>query len=123
MKPQTPSVLTINGGSSSIKFALFEAEDELRRTLEGKIEGIGLTHGNFKVSSLISSESLSDPVVAKDHTKAVDILMDWIQERIKTGALTAVGHRVVHGGPDFWTPQRITPELIEALHQLSPFDP
>src|SRR5258708_40226176 len=49
--------------------------------------------------------------------------MDWIQERIKRGTLTAVGHRVVHGGPNYWEPQRIAPGLIEALHQLSPFDP
>jgi acetate kinase len=123
MKSKPPCVLTINGGSSSIKFALFEAGDGLRRILEGKIEGIGLPQGEFKVKSGNSTETLSKPIVAPDHTLAVDILMDWIRERVKTGALTAVGHRVVHGGPNYWQPQRITAELIEALHQLSPFDP
>src|SRR5262249_5065176 len=37
--------------------------------------------------------------------------------------LSCVGHRVVHGGPKYWEPQRITPEMIKELHQLSPFDP
>jgi acetate kinase len=58
-----------------------------------------------------------------DHTMAVNILMDWVHERISTGTLTAVGHRVVHGGANYWQPQRITSKLIDALHQLSPFDP
>jgi acetate kinase len=49
--------------------------------------------------------------------------MDWIQQRIGRGALTAVGHRVVHGGPKYSEPQRITPEMIEELQRLSPFDP
>ena len=58
-----------------------------------------------------------------EHTAAVNILMDWVQERIEKGALLAVGHRVVHGGPKYWEPQRITPEMIQELHNLSPFDP
>ena len=50
--------------------------------------------------------------------------MDWIQERIERKfELAAVGHRVVHGGPKYWEPQFITPEMIAELRQLSPFDP
>ena len=49
--------------------------------------------------------------------------MDWLGEKFKPGELAAVGHRVVHGGPKYWEPQRITPRMIAALHQLSPFDP
>ncbi len=123
VKPGTPSVLTINGGSSSIKFALFEVDGGLQRILDGRIEGIGLSQGDFRLKSLNSAENFSKPIVATDHKVAVDILMDWVQERIKIGTLTAVGHRVVHGGPQYWEPQRITPDMIEALLQLSPFDP
>ena len=47
MKPANPRILTINGGSSSIKFALFEAGDSLRRILEGGIERIGLPEATF----------------------------------------------------------------------------
>src|SRR6478736_797890 len=104
-KPKIPRVLTINGGSSSIKFALFEADGGLRRILEGGIHGIGTPKGDFEVKSSNSAENLSQPIVATDHTRAVDVLMEWVQERIKTGTLTAVGHRVVHGGPNYWEPQ------------------
>jgi acetate kinase len=62
-------------------------------------------------------------VTAPDHTVAVGALMDWIEERIGRDALTAVGHRVVHGGPKYSEPQRITAEMVEELRQLSPFDP
>jgi len=51
------------------------------------------------------------------------VLTDWIEQRFTRGELAAAGHRVVHGGPKYWEPQRITPEMVEALHQLSPFDP
>jgi acetate kinase len=54
---------------------------------------------------------------------AVGILMDWIEERSGRDAVTAAGHRVVHGGPKYSKPQRITAEMIEELHRLSPFDP
>jgi acetate kinase len=122
-KPKAQCVLTINGGSSSIKFALFEADGRFRRILTGRIEGIGLRRGNFTAKSLDAADNFSRSVSVPDHTTAVNLLMDWIQERIKAGTLLAVGHRVVHGGPKYWEPQRITPKMIKALHQLSPFDP
>ena len=123
MKPVNPRILTINGGSSSIKFAVFETGDSLRRILEGGVERIGLPEATFVVKGLIQTDSFSRVVTAPDHTAAVGILMDWIEERIRRGELTAVGHRVVHGGPKYSKPQRITAEMVEELRQLSPFDP
>ena len=122
MKPTNPCVLTVNGGSSSIKFALFEAVG-IRRILQGKIEGIGLQQGNFSVKGQEAADNFSRSVVVPDHTAAVNVLMDWVGQRIEGGALAAVGHRVVYGGPKYWEPQRITPEMIRELHELSPFDP
>ena len=52
MKPANPRILTINGGSSSIKFALFEAGDPLRRILEGAIERIGLPESILRVKGI-----------------------------------------------------------------------
>lgn len=117
------TVLTINGGSSSIKFALFEVGEPLRRILEGDIDRIGLPEATLRVKELREADSFSRPVTAPDHTVAVDVLMDWIEERRTRGALTAVGHRVVHGGPKYSEPQRITAEMVEELRRLSPFDP
>ena len=123
MKPTNPRILTINGGSSSIKLALFEAGDSLRRILEGSIERIGLPEATFVVKGLNKADNFSRSVTAANHTAAVGVLMDWIEERIRRRELTAVGHRVVHGGPKYSEPQRITTEMVEELHQLQPFDP
>ncbi len=117
------SILTINGGSASIKFALFEAGGSLRRVLEGRLDRIGLPDATFTVKGVNPRESVSRPVKAPDHSAAVGLLMEWLAERIERGELTAVGHRVVHGGPRYSEPQRITPELVAALHGLTPFDP
>jgi acetate kinase len=118
-----PRILTINGGSSSIKFALFRAGEKLERILEGAIERIGLSESSLRVKGLSPPDNFSRSVTAPDHTVAVGVLMDWIEERIGRGALAGVGHRVVHGGPKYCEPQRITAEMIEELHRLSPFDP
>ncbi|MGO8764413.1 MAG: acetate/propionate family kinase [Limisphaerales bacterium] len=117
------SILTVNGGSSSIKFALFQAGDRLPRILTGRVEGIGASHGGFTVKGPNDADNFSRPIVAPDHAAAVNVLMDWIGDRIQRGELAAVGHRVVHGGPRYWEPQPITPEMVAELHQLSPFDP
>ena len=101
MKPANPRILTINGGSSSIKFALFEAGDSLRRILEGGIERIGLPEASFRVKGTDQADNFSRPVSAPDHTAAVGILMDWIEERSGRTVLTAVGHRVLQGGPKY----------------------
>lgn len=123
MKSSAPRILTVNGGSSSIKFALFEAGVMLQRLLAGSIERIGLPEATFMVKGVAKADDFTRPVTASNHTAAVGILMDWIEERILRGELTAVGHRVVHGGPKYYKPQRITAEMIEDLHQLQPFDP
>src|SRR5664279_5280290 len=123
MKSVNPRILTINGGSSSIKFALFEVGDSLRRILEGGIERIGLPQATLRVKGLNQADNFSRLVTAPDHSVAVGVLMDWIEKRLVREALTAVGHRVVHGGPKYSQPKRITAEMVKELHQLSPFDP
>ena len=123
MKLANLFILTINGGSSSIKFALFESGDPLRRILEGGIERIGLPEATLRVKGLDQADNFSRLVTAPDHKEAVGALMDWIEERRGSNVLAAVGHRVVHGGPKYSKPQRITTEIVEELHRLSPFDP
>jgi acetate kinase len=123
VKPDNPRILTINGGSSSIKFALFEAGDSLRRILEGGIERIGLPEATLRVKGSRQADNFSRLVTAPNHTVAVGVLMDWIEERRGSDELTAVGHRVVHGGPKYSDPRQITSAMVEELHRLSPFDP
>ncbi|MGB9434937.1 MAG: acetate/propionate family kinase [Candidatus Acidiferrum sp.] len=123
MKPANSRILTINGGSSSIKFAMFEAGGSLRRILEGGIDRIGQPKATFRVKGETPADNFSRLVTAPDHTVAVGALMDWIEERSGRDALTAAGHRVVDGGPKYSKPERITPEMVAELHRLSPFDP
>ena len=118
-----PCILTINDGSSSIKFALFDAGQSLRRILAGRIERIGLSDARFAVKGNTQTDTFTRPVKAPNHAAAVDLLMDWIEEQITLSALAGVGHRVVHGGPNYREHQRITPEMVEELRQFTPFDP
>lgn len=123
MTSDNPYILAINGGSSSIKFAQFEADDSLRRTLEGAIDRIGEKQVTLRVKGNVPEDNFSRPLKAPDHTAAVCALMDWFAERLGRNALTAVGHRVVHGGPKYTEPQLITEEMIEDVRRLVPFDP
>src|SRR6476646_8967493 len=116
------NILTINGGSSSIKFALFEAEPKLKRIFSGSIDGIGRPEAQLMVKGDDPADNFTRAAPAADHVAAVGVLMDWITERVGLGQLAAVGHRVVHGGPKFSQPQRLTPELVAELHRLEPFD-
>ncbi len=123
MKSAGSRILTINGGSSSIKFALFEVGEALRRILGGELERIGLPEATLRVKGSNPADNFSRPVTAADHTAAVGALMEWIEEHSGRDALAAVGHRVVHGGPKYSEPQRVTAEMVEELHRISPFDP
>jgi len=123
MKSATPQILTVNGGSSSIKFALFEAGDLFQRILEGSIERIGSPGATLRVKGVAQRDNFSRAIAATDHKAAVGFLMDWIEQRTEHDALTVVGHRIVHGGPKYWKPERITAKMIEDLHSLESFDP
>jgi acetate kinase len=123
MKSAGSRVLTINGGSSSIKFALFEVGAALRQILGGELERIGLPEATLRVKGSNPADNFSRPVTAADHTAAVGALMEWIEEHSGRDALAAVGHRVVHGGPKYSKPQQVTAEMVEELHRFSPFDP
>ncbi len=118
--PADACILTVNGGSSSIKFALFDAGEPLQRVVGGSIERIGLAGATFAVKG---SENYSRLLTVPNHTAAVNALMDWLEEGNARDALIGVGHRVVHGGPKYSQPQRITAEMIEDLQRLTAFDP
>ena len=122
MKPVESRILAINGGSSSIKFALFEGGDS-RRIVEGAVERIGLSEATLRVKGANPVDNVSRPLSVPDFAAAVGALMDWVERHNTGDALTAVGHRVVHGGPKYCEPLRITAETVEELRQFGPFDP
>lgn len=123
MNAAEKSILTINGGSSSIKFALFTTSRSLPLTLKGQIARIGMPDSVFSVQGADQIEHFARPVAAKDYTTGVALLMEWIKQQEFADSLVAVGHRIVHGGPNFHEPQRLTLELVEALRGLTALDP
>jgi acetate kinase len=118
-----PHILTVNGGSSSIKFALFEASGSLARILGGAIDRIGLPGAIWRTTGRDPADTCSRPMNAPDHLTVVSALLDWLEERSQRDTLTAVGHRIVHGGPRYSEPRRISEEMLAELRRLSPFDP
>jgi len=124
MNQNSSGILAINGGSSSIKFARFAAGESLRRTLVGELDRIGgLRESTLRVDGENPDDHESRIVNAPDYTAAVSVLMDWFEERRERLSLCSVGHRIVHGGPKYAKPQRITAETLEELQALSPLAP
>jgi acetate kinase len=122
MRPADARILTINGGSSSIKFALYEAGEPLKRGLYGTVDRIGLTGTNLTFHDADGKPAASRQLVAPDHKSAANFLMDWLEEQNSFGSVRAVGHRVVHG-MQHTAPEVVTQELLEELHRISPNDP
>jgi acetate kinase len=116
-------VLTINGGSSSIKFALFTTGGSLRRQVKGKLERIGMSASMLVTEGPRREDNVTRAVSAPDHGKAAALILDWLDANLGGDELAAIGHRVVHGGPDYSEPQRITPAMVAALQKISAFDP
>lgn len=115
-------ILTINGGSSSIKFALYQMESVLERRLYGQIDRIG--RSGTRLIFKDASEKMHDSynIDAVNYRLAVAFLLDWFETRPEFASVQAVGHRVVHG-MSYSQPQRITPELLDELHRIILFDP
>ena len=133
----TRAVLALNAGSSSLKFALFAIEkgetaaSPSHRIASGELEGIG-SHPHF-VAHDAGGRVLVDETWAptaddaanldKAHLGPMATLMEWVGKQLGSVDLMAVGHRVVHGGPDFIAPVRITPDVLARLAALTPFAP
>ncbi|HUJ72393.1 MAG TPA: acetate/propionate family kinase [Verrucomicrobiae bacterium] len=115
-------VLTINGGSSSIKFVLYQTGEPLKRKLYGKVDRIGLSGTNLTFHDPAGKPQNRRSIAASDHKSAAKFLIDWLEEQKGLASVRAVGHRVVHG-MKHTEPERVTPELLDELHRLRPYDP
>ena len=122
MKSALPSILTINGGSSSIRFAVYEAGETPRRRINGKIDRIGLRGTNLIVNDPGGKQHAPRRLAAADHLSAVDFLLGWLEAQRVFASVKAVGHRVVHG-MQHSEPERVTPKLLAELHRITPYDP
>jgi phosphoketolase len=121
MNGREPCVLTINAGSSSIKFAVYKVGSVPARILVGKVDRIGLSGTRMEVLFEGANAPQRGPFPAPDRHRAVARLVDWIELQPSIGSVKAVGHRVVHG-MNHTQPERITPALLVKLRQIVPFD-
>ncbi len=116
------SILTINGGSSSIKFALYRIDNELKRGLYGKVDRIGTSGTNLTFTDPTGKQQNTRQLAATDHKSVANFLIEWLEEQMGFESVQAVGHRVVHG-MRHTAPELVTPELLEELDRISPIDP
>ncbi|MGK2913553.1 MAG: acetate/propionate family kinase [Porticoccaceae bacterium] len=122
MKSTDSYILTINGGSSSIKFALFRTGESLQRGLHGKLDRIGLSGTNLSFTDATGKLQDSHTLDTNDRASAIAFLLDWLETQQDFASVKAVGHRVVHGMTHS-EPERVTPALLDALHRITPYDP
>jgi acetate kinase len=121
------TLLVVNAGSSSIKFQLFQVGDGNGPTLafRGQIEGIGTRPHLIAKDAAggVLIEQLHGPGAVGDVAAALDQLDDWLIAQLGGKPPMAIGHRVVHGGPDYSAPTLIDDAVLEALERLVPLAP
>lgn len=113
------SILVLNAGSSSIKFALFDIKDGLHSTVEGEAEGIGTA------PHLVIKEN-GTPVLDKNwphdaslgYEPLLNEILDWIETHLDGDKLIAAGHRIVHGGQKFYEPILLNEDRLKDLEAL-----
>lgn len=109
-------LLTLNAGSSTLKFALYTAAD-VQRVAAGRVDGIGTGQSHF------CADGGDEHVVIDDHAGALSQVLKWLAARGDDRRLAAAGHRVVHGGLYFTGPARVDAEMRARLDQLIPLAP
>jgi acetate kinase len=120
-QPTHAGVLTINGGSSSIKFALYQTGEQLKQSFHGSVDRIGLPGTNLTFSDSTGIQKGGLILESSDTRSVSNFLIDWLEEQIDFSLISGVGHRVVFG-MKHTEPERITQELLNELHRISPYD-
>lgn len=122
MEQNAGGILTINSGSSSIKFALYSTEGGLTQLMDGEIEKAGSANPQLNFTDTVANKKSTIPIKAADHTSIANALIDWLEQQHSFTTIKAIGHRVVHG-MRHTDPEKITPALIDELKKISAYDP
>ncbi len=121
MNETTTNILTINGGSSSIKFALYRTGKLLKKSFNGSVDRVGLPGTNLTFSESDGKQKDILNLESSDTRSAANFLIDWLGEKIDFSSIKGIGHRVVFG-LNHTEPEPITQELVDELHRISPYD-
>lgn len=117
-------ILTLNAGSSSIKFALFEVMPELTERIRGHIEELGAKpHLQAEKPGESHVDKALDEAQAHDHASGLKVILRFLEDSIGRVAIEAVGHRIVHGGMEFADPVVLDQRKIAYLESLRPLAP
>ncbi len=123
MTSDTPCILTINTGSSSLKAGLYRLESGEQTVLTVSVERIGKAGSRLQITDFSGSRVLDRSEDLPDHAAALRALLSWMRDADYAGRVRAIGHRVVHGGTAYNEPQVVTDRLISTLQELVPIDP
>ncbi len=115
-------ILSINGGSSSIKFSLYRIKEKLEQLLYGEIENIGTEKAKLNFNVVPDHQKNCIYIQAANHAEAATHLIDWLEKQKHFDSVKAIGHRIVHG-MKHTEPELITDELLDELKKISAFDP
>lgn len=121
----TAAILTINAGSSSVKFAIFTRDENPKFMLKGSVTGIG-SNAYLEINSAddvtLEEVHLQEHQV-RDPSEALDEILNAIAKHAPSAEISAVGHRIVHGGLDHDGPVKLSTETLQKLTELTPFAP
>ena len=117
------SVLALNSGSSSLRFTLFKTGESLAQILTGKFERIGLPDAGLSFTDVRANQSDERRIDAPNHVACVSLLVELLEQKAGDSAVSAIGYRVVHGGPRYRDPQRVDEAMLEELRRISSFAP
>jgi acetate kinase len=115
-------LLTLNLGSSSLKAGLYQLAPAPRLELVAAADHLGHPESHVDLRNA-GGDALPDAPIAHDFDSALQAVLAWLADHGRDTGLAAVGHRVVHGGRDYRTPQVVTPDLLATLQRLIPLDP
>ena len=116
--PQSQGLLTLNAGSSSLKFAVFDTQALDHRLISGSVERIGLDAARFQIADERGAEVFFSSGPIKTHEQALEQVLAQLDRFATSFRLAAVGHRVAHGGPKCDCSARVTPALKDRLNEL-----
>ncbi|BFU94853.1 MAG: Acetate kinase [Nitrospira sp.] len=118
-----PFLLTVNGGSSSLKVALFRNGNNLIPVVRCLVSRIGFPDSTMDVIPRMDGETERRTLSVPDHTAGAELVLGWLEQSVGLDHIRAVGHRIVHGGLTYSRPERVTPGMLTELERLSPYDP
>ena len=117
-------ILTLNGGSSSIKLAVFDVADHTPSlTLTGQIVRIGSPDTSLSITDSATGQTDKQSIDGSDPQAIIRQLINALGKHIHFDQIDAVGHRIVHGGVKYGAPQVIDDTMLTYLDQISPYDP